>query len=72
MLDAKLKIIRNKILMLLQNFGREEEKAGNLETLPNDELLKRLTELIQFLKEREQFMSGFAHSRIKSVGSTIC
>lgn len=72
MLDAKLKIIRNKILMLLQNFGREEEKAGNLETLHNDELLKRLTELIQFLKEREQFMSGFAHSRIKSVGSTIC
>jgi hypothetical protein len=71
MLETKLKLVRNKILMLLQNFGRDEEKQGNLETLPNDELLKRITDLLQSYKDREQYFT-YNHNRMKSNGSLAC
>ena len=76
MLETKLKLVRNKILMLLQNFGREEEKQGNLETLPNEEVIKRLADLLQFYKEKDVFFSNIGHhnnhNRMMSKDSANC
>jgi hypothetical protein len=69
--ETKSKLIKNRLLIMVQTYGTSEDKSINLEALSNDDLLKKIQDIIQNMRDNGQhFQTDYYRDQSRDIGKS--